>query len=267
MGKARPIVISEENLQMLGTRYSYNEYDEFFDEHFSSLKVLRPEMLYEPDIVTEAEQDAKRQSARAAADESEAERRAMKGEDDPVTPALPTEEVAPGGAMPTTPKSEEEAEIEEETTIPIAIDIPETPENTEVIEAPAAPEATETQTEVTVPITPETPEVLETPAEITIPDTPDSPLSPSTPSDNSGEITIPVTPDSPSTPLTPSDNPAEITIPLTPESQTNKEPSEEVIIIDDSGSKGDDEEIEIIIEDEKPSTDALEDEYYELDGF
>lgn len=285
MGKARPIVISEENLQMLGTRYSYNEYDEFFDEHFSSLKVLRPEMLYEPDIVTEAEQDAKRQPARAATDEREAERRAMKGEDDPVTPALPTEEVAPGGAMPTTPKSEEEAEIEEETTIPIAIDIPETPETPAAEPAettiPEAPEASETPANPAETIIPEAPETPDNPAEITIPETPESPETPANPAeitipvtpeapetpDNPAEITIPDTPDSPSSPSTPSENPAEISIPATPESPQSTDNPDEIIIVDDSENKGEVEDVEIIVEDEKPSTDALEDEYYELDGF
>jgi hypothetical protein len=292
MGKARPIVISEENLQMLGTRYSYNEYDEFFDEHFSSLKVLRPEMLYEPVIVSEAELDAKRPSARAAADEREAERQAMKTEEDPVTPALPTEEVAPGGAMPTTPQSEEEAELEEERTIPIAIEIPETPEIPEIQVAPESPEVQDTPvipSEMTIPATPETPATSENGTEITIPAAPTEPAT----QDNQGEITIPATPetpvipDYPETPVTPAtpensteitipaapaapaaqENQNEITIPVTPESQATPDNSEEVIIIDDSGKKGEDEEIEIIIEDEKPSTDALEDEYYELDGF
>jgi hypothetical protein len=94
---------------------------------------------------------------------------------------------------------------------------------------------------------------------MTIPATPETPAT----SENGTEITIPAAPTAPAA----QENQNEITIPVTPESQATSDNSEEVIIIDDSGKKGEDEEIEIIIEDEKPSTDALEDEYYELDGF
>jgi hypothetical protein len=104
--------------------------------------------------------------------------------------------------------------------------------------------------------------VQESPAGPVIPATPAIPESPATP-DNQNEITIPAAPTAPAA----QENQNEITIPVTPESQATPDNSEEVIIIDDSGKKGEDEEIEIIIEDEKPSTDALEDEYYELDGF
>lgn len=88
MGKARPIVISEDNLALIGNRYSYNDYDTFYVHHFAPLPISRPEQLYDPVAVRSEEQGTRENP-------------------DPVKPILPTEEVAPGGAKPI---SQEDAE-------------------------------------------------------------------------------------------------------------------------------------------------------------
>ncbi len=49
--KARTIIISKENLELLGKQYSYQEYDEFYEQHFIPLKVKTVQLLTEPSIV------------------------------------------------------------------------------------------------------------------------------------------------------------------------------------------------------------------------
>ena len=50
------ILISEPNLELLGTHYSYNDYDEFYEEHFVPLKISTVQLLTEPaDLPVEPE--------------------------------------------------------------------------------------------------------------------------------------------------------------------------------------------------------------------
>ena len=54
--KARMILISEPNLELLGTQYSYNDYDKFYEEHFVPLKISTVQLLTEPaDLPVEEE--------------------------------------------------------------------------------------------------------------------------------------------------------------------------------------------------------------------
>lgn len=48
MGKARLFVISDANLQLLGTTFSYDDYDRYYDKHFAPLKVSTFQLLTEP---------------------------------------------------------------------------------------------------------------------------------------------------------------------------------------------------------------------------
>lgn len=50
--KARPIIISEENLPLLGVNYSYNDYDEYYNKHFAPLKISTARLLTEPAEIT-----------------------------------------------------------------------------------------------------------------------------------------------------------------------------------------------------------------------
>jgi len=54
----RSIVISQENLQLLGTRYSYDDYDAFYNEHFAPLPVSDLPLLLEPILEEEEEEEA-----------------------------------------------------------------------------------------------------------------------------------------------------------------------------------------------------------------
>ena len=118
MGKARPIVISEENLALIGARYSYNDYDTFYVNHFAPLPMGRPDGLYdavdvqtEQPVVTETGQDEEGNDVRL--------------EPDPVKPILPTEEVAPGGAKPIdeTKKDEEGESYDNSMDIPVGTEV------------------------------------------------------------------------------------------------------------------------------------------------
>ena len=85
---SRSVVISNENLPMLGTQYSYNDYDAFYTEHFQPLKIDNLYMLYEPDYdAKEIEKDLNRRNV-------------------DVAPALPSETVAPNGAAPVSSSEE-----------------------------------------------------------------------------------------------------------------------------------------------------------------
>ena len=290
--KARPIVISHENLLLINGRYSYNDYDSFYVANFAPLPPVNAEKLYEPLPV-----EVKEKKSDAPVDEREAERNAMKEEEkDPVKPMLPTEDVAPGLALPVEPKKEDELEENDANTI-IA------PAETEIAipteEAPATP-ATE-QMEVTVPaentapVTPATEQMEVTvPAENTAPVTPateqmeitvPTETTPTTPATEQMEIAVPTE----TTPTTPATEEMEITVPTeaaptTPETQdefiiedngTQTQPTEDVEtieIVDTPAETPVQEEEGFIIEDDnddkkKKSTRDLEDEYFELDGF
>ncbi len=51
---ARLVLISEYNLELVGSRYTYNDYEEYYNQHFTALKVNKSNLLSEPtEIVTE----------------------------------------------------------------------------------------------------------------------------------------------------------------------------------------------------------------------
>ena len=56
---ARVILISEPNLELLGTHYSYNDYADFYEQHFIPLKISTVQLLTEPaDIQYEEREEA-----------------------------------------------------------------------------------------------------------------------------------------------------------------------------------------------------------------
>ena len=46
--KSRSIIISEKNLELLGNQFSYDDYDEFYDNNFAPLKISTYQLLTEP---------------------------------------------------------------------------------------------------------------------------------------------------------------------------------------------------------------------------
>ena len=291
--KARPLIISKENLDLIGQRYSYNDYDTFYVKNFASLPIARPEQLYEPVTVkTEGATDIK-------SDMPKRERLDENGEPidtDPVKPILPTEEVAPGGAKPVDPNAEKELEDGNAIAIPEETII--VPEETEVV----VPEGTEIKTPEEIITVPE--ETIVVPEQtITIPETtvkeqngtevviPEETITVPQETITVPEETIIIPKEEVTTPReeiiiqepAPNNNKVEeeIIIPTEPE----KKVEEDIIIFEDAPKKGNTDNDEIIIiedapakknndsndtfilEEDKKSMKALEDEYYELEGF
>lgn len=61
MGKARPFIVSVENLPLLGVAYSYDDYKKFYDIHFAPIKPSTLQLLTEPeDVVTEPENNVEK---------------------------------------------------------------------------------------------------------------------------------------------------------------------------------------------------------------
>ena len=48
LGKAHTIIISDDNLKLLGAQFSYDDYDKFYNQHFAPLKVSAFPLLTEP---------------------------------------------------------------------------------------------------------------------------------------------------------------------------------------------------------------------------
>lgn len=58
ISNARPVIISVENIPLLGTVFSYDDYSKFYATHFAPLKVSTTDLLIEPaEIVTESPED------------------------------------------------------------------------------------------------------------------------------------------------------------------------------------------------------------------
>lgn len=51
LGKGRALVISEENLALIGEQKTYEEYDRFYAERFAPLKPVKERLLLEPDVI------------------------------------------------------------------------------------------------------------------------------------------------------------------------------------------------------------------------
>ncbi len=260
MGNSRPIIISKENLELLGNRYSYNDYDAFYVKNFAPLPLRNTTQLYEP--VHSAEDKAR--------------------EEEEVKPILPTEDVAPGGVKPITPEQKDSLNDEDLMPLPTDTEIV-TPEESIDITTPQDTVNTNSGTEIAVPelqtTTQEGKESTTSEQEIDIPEQ-------QTTSEENTEIALPeqnakeesndareegndviTVPDAEPAQTEPADD--GITLPDNNEPDNNAQ-QQDTIVIDDGTDKqqdnGSDEEI-IIEDNNKKSTEELEDEYYELDGF
>lgn len=49
--KGRAIIISNSNIELLGTQYSYNDYDKFYEQHFVPLRISTVRLLTEPSTI------------------------------------------------------------------------------------------------------------------------------------------------------------------------------------------------------------------------
>ncbi len=111
---ARPIIISEKNLELLGQQFSYDDYDEYYNQHFAPIKVTRRYLLTEPaELGNQPEPDP----------------RPVPG--DTIPPTSNDAEPEVGNDDATTIVEEPTTIVEEPTTIveePTTLEIPEQPE-------------------------------------------------------------------------------------------------------------------------------------------
>lgn len=49
--KCRTIIISDKNKELLGTQYSYNDYEKFYEKHFAPLRISTIRLLTEPETI------------------------------------------------------------------------------------------------------------------------------------------------------------------------------------------------------------------------
>ena len=288
--KARGIIISEANLPLLGTNFSYKDYDKFFEKNYSPLKPSTLQLLTEP-----AEIEYERPVEQPAPPENEDG--FYNGEDNsttieegttidegidaaaPENNIIPEDNQAPTEGTtvpePDVPAVEQTGTVIEETTEPAATEtetvIQEIPEPTtneietviEEIPEPATTVTPENLDNLIIPDIPETPENTDVPETLVIPETPNVPETPVTPE-------MPETPEVPQKP-----QPATTTTPQPQQTETPEEPEqpevqeetetdEDVIYFDDFGDAP-----ETPQKNNKSNNNEfdIEDEYYDLDGF
>ncbi len=234
---SRPIVISAENLELIGSKYSYNDYDTFYVKHFAPLPVNNPEQLYEPVKVEEQESDTV----------------------DTIVPALPTEEVAPGGVKPVDPTAVEEQEDEDVMDIPADMEIALPVEETVIpVEETVVPVEEETVVPVEEEIVVSEEETVAPVEETVIPvDEAVAPVEETV-------IDIPVDGNDGQ-----EDDDGGIIVTFGDDEEA-ADSAEDTFILDDTEETpqdGDAEDGMIVVDEEKASTEELEDEYYELEGF
>ncbi len=263
--KAKALVISKENLELIGQRYSYNDYDTFYVHHFAPLAVVKPEMLYEPvqkaeEVTASGAGESKEGEARQPREKLDEEGNPI--DTDPIKPILPDEVVAPGGAKPIDPNAEKADENANDNiiTVPAETEIV-VPDETVVVDTPeetvvATPEETIVTTpEETVVATPDetvvaTPDetVVAAPEE-TVVDTP-APVQNETapkqddtiiivedtpaPAQSGTEVVIEEEAETPKTEQTPP-APAQNEVPLAPaQNETAPKQDDTIIIVEDT---------------------------------
>lgn len=160
LGKSRTILISEPNLPLLGTHFSYDDYDAFYAKHFAPLKISTFHLLTEP-----AEIETRRRSNNEPTQE-EIDR-------------LLDDGTFIDNGLEGEPDYQQGTTIEPEPTIPVQ-------EEGTVIIPETAPEKTETGTTVI----PEAPEKTENTGTTIIPDSP----QPGTPAQKATTKTAELTP-------------------------------------------------------------------------
>ena len=249
---SRSVVISNENLPMLGTQYSYNDYDAFYTEHFQPLKADNPYMLYEPDYdEKEIEKDLNRRNVNVA-------------------PALPSETVAPNGAAPVS-GSEDADDEDSDNNTSFGLDMPQNdvliPQAEDSIIAPTEENPAQHQQEeddISVPTEEYTPaqprqeeEVISVPTEE---ETPTQPLQ------EEDVISVPTTEEPPAQPQT-EDTEVILDIPAT---TTPEQPQqqEDNFILEDNTSENNNTQTEDIIlleEDDKKTDEPQQEENIILD--
>lgn len=255
--KVKPIAISEKNLQLLGTNFSYKDYDDFYARNFAPLKVESRYLLSEPaEVATPRERDLKEEISSKSPTTEDLD--AMESQEDNLLD-IPEEIDIPESKDSIDAPATNDMEIQEEETEMPSGDVEMTVDD---VIAPSG--------DVDVPSGD-----MEIPAETS--DIPNGDVEiPAAPADETIDVTEPETIDIPTTeeprlPETPAPSvqqkPAEKERPVEqPEPANQPEPDDEDVFIFD-----DEDTITMpkqpAVESGQPQNFDIEDEYYELDGF
>ena len=272
--KARPVIISEENLPLLGTNFSYDDYDKFYNKHYAPLQISTFYLLTEPaEVTSEPEKPNEPRATEREIDDFLNETFVTTENPTPATtdvlpveqetpsrqPAgttvIPVEEQTQQPAGTTVIPSEEETTKPVRTTIiPVEENTAPTPRNAMPVTPPSGTAAPTTATPAKTPTTstPQKPDVQQQPTwsngvEVIL-DADDDYTPKRTPTQPAGKNTKTTTPAKPvGTIKTPADS--KTTNNKNTPTTTNK-------TTDNTQKKG-----------VTPKTFDLEDEYYDLEGF
>ena len=263
------IIISKENLELIGTNYSYKDYDDFYSKHFAPLTVTKRYLLSEPaEVAVPEERDLEEEISRKVQTLEDMESGEQYDIPEETGFDIPEESTTTDTPEETntieTPEDNTTTETPEENTIVVPeentivvpeenkISVPE--ENTIVV-----PEETNTTVipEESTIVVPEETTVIENPEETTM-EIPTTPAEPTTPSEPTKQ-TEPVKQAEPVKQVEPVKQ-AEPIKQVEPQEQ----PQEDVIYFDDFGDTPTQQNNK---KQQQKLDFNIEDEYYDLDGF
>lgn len=259
----KTLIISDNNLKLIGTQFSYADYEAFYRKNFVPLRVTKRYLLSEPaEIATPRERDLQEEiQSKAPTQEDLDAQKKSEAVDEGIS--VPVEIDAPGAQPETEPEGTEisteiapaeepetpkEQPIEDDNTIALPKQTPTTSnEDEDIIELPEeqpSPQPALPENEVVLPKTEET-----------------APVTPAEPQQRRSEPEQPVLP--------------EVQQPATTVPKKQPEPSidEPQAPVEDTGIYFDDDlgtgntNTNNNTRNYSPVTDDVEDEYYDLDGF
>lgn len=267
--KARPIVISDANLELLGTQYSYNDYEKFYEQHFVPLRISTVRLLTEPATIEyEPSGEGDNNGDNGLYNGGVIEGGLFIEDEQPAAPTNNTTIIIPDVEQP---QQEENSGQNVNTTV-----IQDT-DNAPHTEQPSGNIAPDNGTTV-IPETEETPENeydLDDNGTTVITDIQEN-RQDETPqnSSNTFDIEERQQDDKPRTATTPTPGsqnkdvqPAQQKPTVTPQQQTDLPENEFIIEFNDDQNNGNTDNNNKKNEDNRQDGYDLEDEYYELDGF
>lgn len=99
LGKGRAFVVSEENLPLLGTRKTYEDYERFYAERLAPLRPARESSLMEPDVIVSEQETGNGGVGLPLGEREESAPERSGGGDTFVVPEETLEPAAPAGSM------------------------------------------------------------------------------------------------------------------------------------------------------------------------
>lgn len=291
MRGCRRLIISTQNLPLLGQQYSFDDYDQFYAKHFAPLKVSTLHLLAEPsEIVTKdgtptstpTEEDADRLLDDGTFIDNGLDATPGQSGTTVIPEDTPTEGNTPSGTTDIPLDTPADTQGSGTTTIPLeepVKPITNTSERGGTTVIPTAKDTPEQTTDVpgttTIPIEEPAKPVTTTPQPNvpTVPSTPASPAAPkpATPASTPKPATTPAAPK----PTAPAATPKPATTPATPATPKKPKTIEDEFYFDDDVPKSPAKKPTTPAKkeetgkkkDDKKKTPDIEDEYYDLEGF